>query len=298
MKPCYLSFCILFIFIGRSYAQTTTTTTTSPAQLPVTTTVPVTATVTPPSPPPPGTPNITRPSQPLNEPEIDNYVTACFGVYDQTNSIQTQLNAIEQQAMGTKKLSQVDENSIESQLTTMKTQLISAEGTGQSLLLATSQINDDVVKDLKDKPLKIPGAYVRIKNSTKAVKVSLQNIHTMETVTIVNIEHKLNIPVKADTAKTANVTVVNTGKTTKTSINITGISFTTFNSFNTELATITSIKSSTRKFNLGGTSVINVVHYGDTDALLAAILANCKDIVSEKNVGGSEKGKIILAFQP
>jgi hypothetical protein len=281
MKICYLAFCIAYVIAGKCYAQT------APQQsIPATTTVVTTNTVTG---------NISRPSEPLDIIEIDNYVTACFGMYDQTNTLQTQLNTIEQQVL-VNKLSQVDVDNVETQLNGFNTQLVSLRGTGIGLLQTASQMNNNVYTDLKAKPLKIPGAYVRIRNSTKAVKVSLQNIHTMLTVTMVNIDHKLNIPVKADTSKSATAGVENMGKTAKTSISITGINFTVFNSFTTELATITTIKNCTKKFNLGGTSVISVVHYGDTDGLLAAILANCKDILTDKNIGGSEKGKITLAF--
>jgi len=157
-------------------------------------------------------------------------------------------------------------------------------------------MNGAAYQNLKDQPFKIPGALIRVKNATKAVKVSLQNIHTMTSVTMVNIDHKLNIPVKTDTTGNHAFAAINTGKTSKTAIKITGVSLDVFNSFATQLASITTIKSSEKSFNSSGTSVIDVVHYGSTDDLLMAILANCNATVTSKNITGSSKGKINLVF--
>ncbi len=290
-RPIYFLYLtlLLILFIIKGYSQTTNATTS---------TTTTTATTTP-LPAAPGNDNIKRPSGPLNIPEIDNYVTACFGLYDQTNQLQTQLNAIEKQVL-LGKLSEMDTNNIETELNGFNTQLAALKVTGLELAQSSSAMTDNVYKDLKDKPLKIPGALVRVKNSTKAVKVSLQNIHTMLTVTMVNINHKLHPLNAADSAQNKQApsgqAVANTGKTMKTSISITGLGFSSFNSFFTEVNTIASIKSTTKKFNSSSTSVIDVVHYGTTDDLLSAILSNCKDVVSDKNVGSSEKGKISLAF--
>jgi hypothetical protein len=276
---------LLILFVIRGYSQTTntTTSTTTTTRLPAT----------------PGNDNIKRPSEPLNIPEIDNYVTACFGLYDQTNQLQTQLNAIEKQVL-LGKLSEMDTNNIETELNGFNTQLAALRVTGLELAQSGSAMTDNVYKDLKDKPLKIPGALIRVKNATKAVKVSLQNIHTMLTVTMVNINHRLHPLNAADSAQNKQApsapAIVNTGKTMKTSISITGLGFSSFNSLFTEVNTISSIKSTTKKFNSSSTSVIDVVHYGSTDDLLSAILSSCKDVVSDKNVGSSEKGKISLAF--
>ena len=122
----------------------------------------------------------------------------------------------------------------------------------------------------------------------------------MLTVTMVNINHRLHPLSAADSAKSkpdssAHV-VANTGKTMKTAISITGIGFSSFNSLSAELNNISSIKSISKKFKSAGTSTIDIVHYGTTDDLLNTVLSNCKDIVSEKNVGSSERGKISLAF--
>jgi len=282
MKFCYLLFFIILLFTGKGFAQTTTTV------QPVTVQAPTSA---------PGVPVITRPTEPLDIPEIDNYGTSCFAVYDQTNMLQTQLNAIEQKVL-VNKLSENDVDNIEKQLTDFNTQLISSRTIALGLLTSGAAMNGVVYDKLKDNPLKIPGALIRVKNATKAVKVSLQTIHTMMTVTMVNIDHKLNIPVKTDTTGNHAIAgVANTGKTNKTVIKITGVSsLDVFNSLATKLAAISTVKSSEKEFNSAGTSVIKVVHYGSTDDLLAAMLANCSDTISSKNVTGSEKGKITLLF--
>jgi hypothetical protein len=295
MKTCYLALLIGLLFAGNCYSQTTTTTApaTTTVQTVVTTAAPVQS-----APPTTTVPagNIPRPSEPLNVPELDNYVTSCFGVYDQTNALQSQLNTIEQQVL-VGKLSINDEDRIEAELNGFNTQLISSKTTALSLLASSSAINADVYQDLKNKPLKIPGALIRIKNATKALKVSLQNIHTMESVTMVNIDHKLNIPVKIDTTCNHVMAVpASTWKTSKTAIKITGVTLDTFNSLATGLAGISTVKSSEKSFSASGTSIIDVVHYGTTDDLLAAILAICNATVTSKNVTSSSKGKIDLAF--
>ena len=269
------------LLAGKCYAQTTTTTVQAPA---------------PASPPTPVVVAITRPAEPLNIPELDNYVTSCFNVYDQTNTLQTQLNGIEQEAL-VNKLSTKDIDHIGKELTDFKTQLISSRTIALGLLTSGSAINGVVYQDLKNKPLNIPSAFINIKNATKAVKVSLLNIHTMMTVTMVNIDHKLNIPVKTDTTGDHAIAgITNAGRTAKTAIKITGISFDAFNSLSNELGSISTIKSSEKSYNASGTSVINVVHFGSTDDLLTAMLANCNATMTSKNVTGSSKGKISLVF--
>jgi hypothetical protein len=244
--------------------------------------------------------NVNRPTDTLGINEVDLYVTKCYDFYDLTNILSTQLNTIEQQVF-INKLSDMDTKSIEVQLNTFKAQLGGLKVAGNALAESGSEMTDKVSKSLKNKPFKIPGAIVRVKNATKAVKISLQNIYTMLTVTLVNINRRINPKNAADSAQnksnTGNsIAQAKTGKTIKTSISITGIGFSSFNSLSNELSNISSIKSTTKKFNSSGTSVIDVVHYGTTDDLLIAILSSCKDVVSDKNVGSSEKGKISLAF--
>ena len=125
----------------------------------------------------------------------------------------------------------------------------------------------------------------------------------MLTVTLVNINRRLNPKNAADSSINKSnggnsqvIAQANTGKTAKTSLNITGIGFSNFNSFSSELNNMPIIKSTNKKFNSSGKSVIEVVHYGTTDDLLNAILSNCKDVVSDKNVSSSEKGKISFNF--
>ncbi|WP_183576502.1 hypothetical protein HDF18_21480 [Mucilaginibacter sp. X5P1] len=243
--------------------------------------------------------NLTRPSDDLGLPEVDAYVTNCYNVYDQTNQASTQLNAIEQQVIVTKKIN-MDNNGIEKQLTAFNLQLTTLNTDGQALVASSSDMTANVTNDLKGHPFKIPSALIRVRNSTKAVKLSLKNIHTMLTVTMVNINHRLHPLSAADSAKSKSDStargVANTGKTMKTAISITGINFSSFNSLSTELSNISSIKSINKKFKSSGTSTIDVVHYGTTDDLLNTVLSNCKDLVSGKNVGSSESGKISLAF--
>ncbi|SDT66598.1 hypothetical protein SAMN05216490_4716 [Mucilaginibacter mallensis] len=277
------------LFITEGYSQTTppvTAATTSP--------------ITPPAIVKTNDPNnLTRPSDDLGLPEVDAYVTNCYNVYDQTNQLSTQLNAIEQQVIVTKKVN-MDNNGIEKQLTTFNLQLTTLNTNGQALVASSSDMSANVTKDLKGHPFKIPSALIRVRNSTKAVKLSLKNIHTMLTVTMVNINHRLHPLSAADSAKSKSDSsargLANIGKTMKTAISITGIGFSSFNSLSTEINNMSGIKSINKKFNSSGTSTIDVVHYGTTDELLNAVLSTCKDIVSEKNVGSSEKGKISLAF--
>jgi len=283
----YLTF-IFTLFIARGYSQTTATTPTTP----VTTPPAITTTTNNPN-------NLTRPSDALDIPEVDTYVTNCYNLYDQTNQVSAQLNAIEQQVIVTKKVN-MDNNGIEKQLNTFNAQLNTLNVTGAALLASSSDMTDKVTKSLESHPFKIPSALIRVKNSTKAVKISLKNIHTMLTVTMVNINHRLHPLSAADSAKSKSDSsrhaLANAGKTMKTSINITGIGFSNFNSLSAELNSISGVKSIRKKFTSSGTSTIDVVHYGSTDDLLNAVLSNCKDIVSEKNIGGSESGKISLAF--
>lgn len=253
--------------------------------------------------PPAATPTghqVTRPTDTLGIAEVDLYVTQCYDLYDQTQRMSTQLNAINQQVL-VNKTSDIDTKSVETQLNTFKAQMVTLRVDGNNLLQSSSAMTDKVSDKLKNKPFKIPGAIIRVKNATKAVKISAQTIYTMSTVTLVSINKKLNIHSAADSsqAKMANNSaqaMPTTGKTIKTSISITGIGYTAFNSLSNELSSISSIKSTSKKFNSSGKSEIDVVHYGTTDDLLNAMLANCKDIVTDKNIGGSEKGKINLVF--
>ncbi len=284
----YLTF-ILILLVTKGYAQANNQ--------------PVTAATTPPATSAVITSNnpnnLTRPSDALGLTEVDAYVTNCYNVYDQTNQASAQLNAIEQQVIVTKKIN-MDNNGIEKQLTAFNVQLNTLNTNGQALVASSSDMTANVSRDLKDHPFKIPSALIRVRNSTKAVKLSLKNIHTMLTVTMVNINHRLHPLSAADSAKSKSDSsargVANTGKTMKTAISITGIGFSSFNSLSTELNNISSIKSINKKFKSSGTSTIDVVHYGTTDDLLNTVLSNCKDMVSEKNVGSSESGKISLAF--
>jgi len=263
-------FFLLLMFASESYAQT----------------------VAPPQPPVNNAANISRPSGELGIPEIDDYVTNCYSLYDQTNAIQSQLNTMQQQII-VKKLTDAEVSDFDTQLQGINGQLLSLRSQGLLLVQSGSDMRDNAIKDLKDKPIKIPSAVIRVKNATKAVNVSLKNINTMLTVTIVDINKRLHPKTAADTAK---VQLAVSGKTKKTSINITGISFDQFNALYTGISSITGIKSSSKKFSSSGKSQIEVVHYGTTDGLLTAILSNCKNLLSEKNIGSTENGKIALVF--
>jgi hypothetical protein len=299
--PICLTLLLILPFV-KGYSQSTNTpvnnvpATTMPAITTATTTPTVATSIVPITPNPN---NLIRPGDALGVPQVDTYVTNCYNVYDQTNQVSAQLNAIEQQAIINKKIN-MDTNGLQNQVTAFKVQLVALNIDGNALVASSSQMTATVTKSLEGHPFKIPSAIIRVKNSTKAVKISLKNIHTMLTVTIVNIEHRLQPVTVADSAKnkagSSTGAIANTGKTMKTSISITGLGFSSFNSFFTELNTISTIKTSNKKFSSSGTSEIDVVHYGTTDDLLNAVLANCKDIVAEKNIGSSESGKISLAF--
>ncbi len=300
--PICLTLLLMLPFV-KGYSQTTTTpannvpATTTPATTTATTTPPATTPIVPVTPNNPN--NLTRPGDALGVPQVDTYVTNCYNVYDQTNQVSTQLNAIEQQAIINKKIN-MDTNGLQNQVNAFKVQLIALNVDGNALVASSSQMTATITKSLEGHPFKIPSAIIRVKNSTKAVKISLKNIHTMLTVTIVNIDRRLHPVTAADSAKNKQGSsagaIANTGKTMKTSISITGLGFSSFNSFFTELNTISTIKTSNKKFSSSGASEIDVVHYGTTDDLLTAVLSTCKDIVVEKNIGSSESGKISLGF--
>jgi hypothetical protein len=133
-------------------------------------------------------------------PEVDNYVTSCYNTYDQTNSDAQQLNTIEQQ-VSTGKVTDILAGSLDSQLASLKINLIGLQATGLQLAQASSQMAGTAAKSLIRKPFKIPGAVLRVKNANKAVNASLKNIHTMLSETIVNINNKLHPKTAADTVK-------------------------------------------------------------------------------------------------
>ncbi|MFI5138817.1 MAG: hypothetical protein ACHQIM_13420 [Sphingobacteriales bacterium] len=298
-QSAYSTLCLNLLFIlffGSGYSQATSKqpANATPTNTPPLNNIPINT---------PTNPNgISRPTDALGVPEVDNYITKCYDLYDQTNTLSAQLNAIEQEVI-IDKIKNMDTNGIQIQMATFNGQLITLKNQGDVLLAASSEMTSTAAQSLKNKPFKIPSAIIRVKNSTKAVKEALKNKHTMLTVTMANIDHRLHPLTAADSVKLAGIdsaarakALAHVGTMMKTSISIKGLGFSGFNSFFTEINSIASIKSTNKRFTASGTSVIDVVHYGTTDDLLNAMLSNCKDVLSEKNIGSSEKGKISLAF--
>lgn len=241
--------------------------------------------------------NVNRPTDTLGITEVDLYVTKCYDLYDQTTVLSDKLNAIEQHAI-VSKTSDIDTKVLEQQLNAFKALLPALKAAGNALVSASSEMVDKVTGHLKTRPFKIPGAISRVKNATKAVKISVQIISTMLTATVANVNNKIAIVFPSDTSQNkqnGGSGFASSGKTMKTNINITGISFSVFNSLADLIKTIPTVKSANKKFS-SGKSEIEVVHYGTTEDLLTAILTAGKDIMTDKNINGSEKGKISLAF--
>ncbi len=241
--------------------------------------------------------NVSRPTDTLGITEVDLYVTKCYDLYDQTTVLSNKLNAIEQHAI-VSKTSDIDTKVLEQQLDAFKALLPALKAAGNDLIQASSLMIDKVTGHLKTKPFKIPGAIARVKNATKAVKVSVQIISTMLTATVTNVNNKIAVTFPADTSQNkqnGGSGIVNTGKTMKTNININGMGFSAFNSLADLIKNIPTVKSTNKKFS-SGKSEIEVVHYGSTEDLLTAILNAGKDVVTDKNISGSEKGKISFTF--
>jgi len=299
---------------------------------------------------------VTRPTDTLGIIKLDRFVTRCYDLYDKTNELWNKLNAIEQQIFNHP--TDVEPKAMQIQLANFTTQLRNLKTIGTNLVTLGQQMVDDAPQSLKNKPLKIPGAVLRVKDAVRAVTASAQNVYTMLTVTLVDINHKLHgkaIPgtapaanlssnsapsnnqdnsvnnntatprdliggttavknvngsktvvakLKSDTtaskanaaAKSAAAAKIRTGATMQTSISITGADSAAFRSFSRGLSKIVAVKSMRKKFSAAGPSEIDVVHYGSTDDLVSAMLINCRDVLSQKNIGKSENGKVNLVF--